>query len=293
MRRGGDGPRVTVVVATRDRRDRLAGTLAHLTGPAAAPVVVVDNGSSDGSAQLVAERYPGVRVVRLPGNAGAVARTAGVRLATTAHVAFADDDSWWDDGALDRAADALDAAPRLGLVVGRAVLWPSGRTDAVSVKMARAPIGREPDLPGPSVAGFPACTAVVRRSAYLGVGGFSPLLEFGGEEELLSLDLAAAGWGQAYLDDVVALHAPDPERSDGPARWARQQRNGALTAVLRLPPAVAAARTAGLLRAAASDPGARRAAGELARRLPAALAARRAVPRAVATEHARAARPLS
>ena len=46
-------------------------------------------------------------MVALPVNAGAVARTTGVRHTTTPYVAFADDDSWWEPGALDRAADLL------------------------------------------------------------------------------------------------------------------------------------------------------------------------------------------
>jgi len=288
------GPRVTVVVATRDRRASLERTLRQLTGlPEAPPVVVVDNGSSDGSPDLVADSFPDVRLVTLPHNAGAVARTVGVELVDSPYVAFADDDSWWEQGCLGRAADALDAAPRLALVVARAVLWPDRTTDAVSVKSARAPIGVEPDLPGPSVLGFPACAAVMRRSAYLQAGGFSPLLGFGGEEELLSLDLDAAGWGQVYLDDAVAVHAPDSARADGSSRWALQQRNTALTAWLRLPLAVALTRTAGLARSGVTDAGARRALGQLARRLPQAFAQRRPVPRTVAAAHARAGRPLT
>ncbi len=300
--------RVTVVVITRDRRDSLARTLRRLTTTLRAPdgsarvphppVVVVDNGSTDGSPDLVADRFPGVRLVTLPVNAGAAGRTVGVALATTPYVAFADDDSWWARGALDRAADLLDAAPRLGVLVARVRLsadgveQTSGAVDPASVKAARAVLGREPDLPGPSVAGFPACAAVVRRAAYLAAGGFSPLLGFGGEEELLSLDLAAAGWGQAHVEDVVAVHSPAPDRQDTAARWARQQRNSALTAWLRLPVRTAVRATAGLAGAAVTDREARRALGGLLGRLPGALTGRRAVPADVATTHARAARPV-
>lgn len=300
--------RVTLVVITRDRRDSLARTLRRLTATPQAPdgsagvphppVVVVDNGSTDGSPDLVADRFPGVRLVTLPVNAGAAGRTIGVALAVTPYVAFADDDSWWAPGALDRAADLLDAAPRLGVLVARVLLsadgveGAGGVVDPASVKAARAVLGREPDLPGPSVAGFPACAAVVRRSAYLAAGGFSPLLGFGGEEELLSLDLAAAGWGQAHVEDVVAVHAPAQDRRDTAARWARQQRNSALTAWLRLPVRTAARTTAGLARAAVTDREARRALGGLLARLPGALTARRAVPADVAAAHARAARPV-
>lgn len=290
-----DAARVGVVVATRDRRDSLARTLAQLDQlDPRPPVVVVDNGSGDGSPDLVADRFPHVRLVTLPANAGAVARNTGVRLLDTAHVAFADDDSWWAPGALSRAGELLDASPRLGVVVARIVLDPGGDTDPVSQKMARAPIGRAPDLPGPSVAGFPACGAVVRRAAFAQAGGFSALLGFGGEEELLSLDLARLGWGQSYCAEVVAVHAPDATgpRGGAPGRWARQQRNSALTAAARLGGRQAVRAGGALVRAGLGDPAAARGAAGLAGRLPGALAGRRWTPPRVRRDHRVAGRPL-
>jgi hypothetical protein len=46
--------------------------------------------------------------------------------------------------------------------------------------------GAAPDLPGPSVLGFLACSAIVRRSAFLDVGGFDDILFFVGEESRAS-----------------------------------------------------------------------------------------------------------
>src|SRR5690349_9950310 len=86
-----EDPRVTVVVATRNRREELLRSLGHHR----APVILVDNGSDDGSVAAVRERYPWVEVVDLGRNLGAVGRTIGVERATTPYVAFADDDSWW------------------------------------------------------------------------------------------------------------------------------------------------------------------------------------------------------
>ncbi|HEX5740335.1 MAG TPA: glycosyltransferase family A protein, partial [Pilimelia sp.] len=83
---------VTVVVATRNRRDTLLRSLAHHR----VPVVVVDNASTDGTAPAVRAAYPDVCVVPLDRNAGAAARTVGAKLACTPYVAFADDDSYWE-----------------------------------------------------------------------------------------------------------------------------------------------------------------------------------------------------
>src|SRR5690242_12729626 len=97
-----DAP-VGVVVVTRDRRETLLHTLERLRAlPGPPPVVVVDNGSSDGTAEAVRERFGGaVGVVEAGRNLAAAARTVGARVLDTPLVAFADDDSWWAPGALE------------------------------------------------------------------------------------------------------------------------------------------------------------------------------------------------
>ena len=284
------GPRVTVVIATRDRRDSLLRTLAHLTG--GAPVIVVDNASADGSATAVRAHHPQVEVVGLPVNTGAVARTDGVRLAATPYVAFADDDSWWEPGSLDAAADLLDADPQVAVVVGRVRMAADGSEDAVTRKHRAAVLGRSPGAPGPDLLSFPAFAAVVRRDTYLSVGGFSPLLFFGGEEHLLALDLAAAGWQLVFTEELTAWHDPAGPDRPSPQRWALQTRNDVLVDWLRRPLPVALAATGRLAARAVTEPAARRALAGLLRRLPAALRERRPVPAELERRFACAQRPL-
>lgn len=220
--------RVTVVVATRNRCTELLRSLEHHD----VPTILVDNGSSDGTPQEVRRRFPHVEVVELADNRGAVARNIGVAMARTPYVAFADDDSWWAPGALDQAADVLDAHPRLAVVAARVFVGPEQRLDPLSSQMAASPLpGSDP---GPSVLGFLACAAVVRRDAFCAVGGFDDVVFFCGEEERVALDLAAAGWQQAYIADVVVHHYPSQSR-DTEGREALSLRNDLLTAVMRRP----------------------------------------------------------
>ncbi|WP_347057793.1 glycosyltransferase [Blastococcus sp. HT6-30] len=286
-------PRVTVVVATRDRRESLLRSLGHLTGPGAPPVIVVDNGSSDGTPAAVRAEHPDVSVVDLPGNRGAVGRTVGVQRAGTPYIAFADDDSWWEPGALGRAADLLDAHPGVALLAGRVRMAADGSVDAVTRKHRAAVLGATPGSPGPDVLSYPAFATVLRRDAYLSVGGFSPLLFFAGEEHLLALDLAAAGWQQVYADDVVAWHDPAGPATVAPERWALQTRNDLLVDWLRRPLPVALTATWHLARRSVSDPAARAALRGWAVRLPAALRERRPVPADVERRFALAQRPLN
>ena len=268
---------VTVVIATMDRRDNVLTTLDRLAAlPERPAVVLVDNGSTDGTADAVRNQHPEVVVLEPGRNLGAAGRTLGVEAARTELVAFADDDSWWAPGALPRAEEHFSRSPRLGLLAARILVGPAGRLDPVCAEMAASPLPRQADLPGPPVLGFIACGAVVRRSAYLAVGGFSPVVFFLGEETLLAQDLAAAGWGLAYVDDVVAHHHPGTA-GDRTGRLRLQARNALVSSWLRRPLLVTLRHTAAYALRSRS-PVWRGALLDALRRLPAVVPERRLLP---------------
>lgn len=271
---------VGVVIATRDRRDTLLATLDRLGAlDEPPPVVLVDNGSSDGTPVAVARRHPGVRIRSLGYNAGSAARNVGVRASHTELVAFCDDDSWWAPGALAKAARVFAAHPRLGLLAARILVEPSGLLDPTCELMRRSPITSRGPNAGTPVLGFVACGAIVRRRAFLEAGGFHPRVGIGGEEELLALDLAAAGWELAYVDSVTAHHQP-ASHGRRAARGARELRNGLWTAWLRRRARGALTSTAALSLGALRE-GRPRGLVEALRGLPWVLRERRPVPAAV------------
>lgn len=250
--------RIGVVVLTHNRRADVTRTLERmLVVPDDAHVVVVDNGSTDGTAPALRRRFPGLTVIRLSRNRGAAGRNAAVAQLDCEYVAFCDDDTWWAAGSLTRAADLLDAHPSLGLVTGRVLVGPEAREDPTCTRMAASPLPAVPGLPGRPVLGFLAAASMVRRAAFLDAGGFEPRFFIGGEEELLALDLAAAGWAMAYVPDVVVHHHPS-RRRDARRRRRLLVRNALWCAWLRLPLADALRRTAHVLAAARSDPDALR-----------------------------------
>ncbi|MDT4988818.1 MAG: hypothetical protein QOI74_2912 [Micromonosporaceae bacterium] len=266
--------KVTIVVATRNRAQALSDSLDRLLAlPESPAVIVVDNGSTDSTAAMVTRRFPAVRLLSLRANEGAVARNHGVAAAATPYVAFADDDSWWEAGSLAEAEALFDSHPALALIAARTVVGPAARTDSLSDFMATAPLGWPDELPGPAVLGFLACSAVVRRDAFLRAGGFDPVVFFMGEEARLAYDLRAAGWGLAYCEQVIAHHHPIADGST-PAKAALALRNRALTAWMRRPVPVAISATGSLLRTGVASTAGRRALVGFAARLPRALAAR-------------------
>ncbi|WP_236885165.1 glycosyltransferase family 2 protein [Dietzia massiliensis] len=203
----GRDPRVSVVMITWNRREEALAALDRLAElPERPEVIVVDNGSTDGTADAVTRHHPGVRLIASPTNLGAVGRNLGVDAATTPYVAFCDDDTWWDPGSLRAGADALDAHPRLGVVTARIVVEPGGEDDPIVPELENSPV-RGPDwLPGPALGSFLAGASIVRAEAYREAGGFHERLWLGGEEELLAADLAAAGWELCYLPEMTVHH---------------------------------------------------------------------------------------
>ena len=270
--------RVTVVVATRNRRPGLCRTLEHLTAlPERPPIVVVDNGSTDGTVDAVRRGFPAVTVVALRQNLGAHARNHGVRRARTPYVALSDDDSWWEPGALTRAVAVLDTSPGVGLIAGATMVGEKAAADPINAVLAASPLPPGP-LPGPRVLGFLGCAAVARRDAYLAAGGYSRMLCIGGEEELLAYDLAARGWPIVYRPDVVVNHWPSAVR-DARRRRTQELRNHALIGWLRRPWPQALADTSRLIAAARRrDPMAARALAETVATVPRALLQRRLLP---------------
>jgi GT2 family glycosyltransferase len=273
--------RFTVVIMTRDRREELLRTLERMTAlPERPSIIVADNGSTDGTADAVLSRFPEVSLWRSPENLGAAARNAAVRRVGSPYVAFCDDDTWWEPGALSTAADVLDAHDGLASVTGRVVVEPGSTDDPIVPELSGSPVPAPGWLPGPALLGILAGASMVRVAAFREVGGFSPRLWLGGEEELLAIDLAARGWWMCYRDDVVVHHAASTVR-DATKRRRLGIRNTLWTTWLRRPVPGALRRTRAILGSLPRDATSARALADAVAGLPWVVCERRVVPRGV------------
>ena len=244
---------VTVVMITRNRRREAQLAVERLLAlPERPAVVVVDNGSSDGTVGSLARFGERIEVVTLDRNAGAAGRNIGVAAARTPYVAFVDDDSAWEPGALAAAVDTFEQHPQVALIAARVLVGERRELDPTCLKMAASPLRPPVPLPGPAVIGFIACGAIVRRDAFLAVGGFDERYGGGGEEGALAIDLVARGWFLTYVPEVVALHWPSPRR-DTDVRRRVEVRNQLWLAWSRRRWRAALATTARCLRRAPTD----------------------------------------
>lgn len=112
---------VTVVIPARDAAATITGTLASILGQTAgAPrVIVVDDGSADGTADLAVSAGDAVTVIEGAAAGPGAARNRGASHVATPYLAFCDADDRWPPDRLARDVAALDSDPTIGILLGR------------------------------------------------------------------------------------------------------------------------------------------------------------------------------
>jgi len=222
-------PTASVVIPTRNRCATLATLLARVAPQAeaaAAEVVVVDNGSTDGTPETLRqlEADGKLRIVFEPIPGATRARNAGARAARGEVVAFVDDDALPSDGWLTALLAPFEN-PRVAAAGGRVRLrfagaLPAWWDAALATYLAAYDLGPEPaDLGARPWYDSPrGLNLAVRRDALLAVGGFN--LRLGpragrpsvGEESDLCFRLLARGHEIRYVPGAVVEHLVDPAR---------------------------------------------------------------------------------
>jgi hypothetical protein len=121
--------------------------------------------------------------------------------------------------ALDLATTLLDDHPRLAVLDARSLVGPANAEDPLNATLELAPLGRDDDLPGPTVVGSLACSAVVRREAFLVAGGFHPRFGVGVRRSCLhwTCSLPDGGWLMCPMSSPTTIpRLQDPGRGVRP-----------------------------------------------------------------------------
>ncbi len=105
--------RISVVIPTYNRRATLPRALDSVLAQTlpAVEIIVVDDGSTDGTGEWLATAYPRVRLLRQPNRGVSAARNAGIAAAEGDWIALLDSDDAWLPAKLDTQAKAIAARP--------------------------------------------------------------------------------------------------------------------------------------------------------------------------------------
>ncbi len=161
---------LTVVIPAYNRREFVAEIIECVSSQEmdGIEVIVVDDGSTDGTAACAGE-FPGVRVLSKSNGGPASARNFGLEHARGEYIAFIDSDDLWADGALGRLVDTLRKDDQADLAMGMPKVM-ARRGPEHPFELATSPLAQFPY----SISG-----TVFRRSVFSRVGTFDPDLWFG------------------------------------------------------------------------------------------------------------------
>jgi GT2 family glycosyltransferase len=210
--------KVSVVIATINRREELRRTLEAYRRQTHRPLeqVVIDNGSTDGTREMMAADFPEVVYEWLEGNRGTAAINRGFARATGDTYWVSNNDSFpEDDDALARVVEILERHPDVDIIGSEDVEvadghriydWHPRRVD----KVHAPPDGYPTNL-------FHGTGAAIRRRVIERIGGFWD--RFGYEEMDLCARAIKAGFHVRYVPAIRTLHFSSPRARVLADRW--------------------------------------------------------------------------
>ena len=210
-------PRVTAVIPAYGKPDALATTLDHLASAQLDEVIVVDNSSSPEIRAVVEGRGEGVRLIDPGTNLGVAARNLASREASGELLLSLDDDSYPLPGAVEAMVGAMSGNPATAVVGGL-----MRDRDSYGRRLSddevgswdwwlRCGQGGEPPEEGFESNLFSEGAAMIRRDAFLEVGGwFEPFFHLSAEVDLTTR-LIGSGWEIRYLPGACFEHMREPK----------------------------------------------------------------------------------
>jgi len=191
-----EAPLVSVIIPTFNRAHLLPQALESAFAQNYRPieVIVVDDGSTDGTLDLLLRAWPQVVCIPQPQRGVSAARNTGVAHSSGGFLAFLDSDNLWPASGLRAAIALFEAQPKIGYVIGRRIFFlEPGHT---------APGWVKPEWIGVPTDGESAGVLVVRREAWVRVGGFNTELAAGEDTEWL-MRAREIGIPMAKLPEVL------------------------------------------------------------------------------------------
>lgn len=200
----------SVIVCTRNGRSRISACLHSLMAmsDAAREIIVVDDGSDDGTADFVETAFPQVRLIRLAPSGLSAARNAGAAAAAGNILAFTDDDCEVDFDWLRHLRTGFQETGAAALGGPNIPPWPANARSAV----IRAASG------GPShvmiddtrAEHLPGCNLAVKRDAFNRIGGFDPDFHTAGDDVDFCWRLQDAGLSLGFAPSAFVWHHRRP-----------------------------------------------------------------------------------
>lgn len=207
--------RASIIIPSHNRSPFLQALLASLTSAiddSDVEIIVVDDGSTDGTAEDLAVDFPGIRLLSVPTVRGpSYGRNRGADAAQGDLLLFLDSDGVVEEGWLDAL---LHADSGRHVLLGNVVDFHGGRTQSVPRRATF--IGKSLPCRPESANTGPSCNLAVPRDLFQALGGFDEELPYYFEDSDLCIRAARAGHPFRFVADAVFRHH-GTERKTGDA----------------------------------------------------------------------------
>jgi GT2 family glycosyltransferase len=232
-------PDMSIVLVCWNNKDYLEPCLDSLYDSqlrSSFDVVVVDNGSTDGSQEMLHDRFPDVQIVQNDHNVGlGKASNQGIEVTSGRYVLLLNNDTLIDGASLDAMVDFLDKHPNTGAVGGRLLnsdgSFQAGYADFSTLSEEFLIATRLGELMRPGypshadddqikeVGWMSSACLLVRRSALDNVGMLDEEYFIYGDEADIQYRLQKAGWKVYYLPQANTIHFGGRSMN----RWSRRK----------------------------------------------------------------------
>jgi GT2 family glycosyltransferase len=238
-------PTVSVVVVSYNAHEALRSCLNAVVATGH-EIVVIDNASFDGSADMVRAEFPAAQLVAMDKNMGfGAAVNAGLRRTDSRYVLVLNGDAWPLAGALDRLLACGERASQTALL-GPRLIDADGRPERSAIRPPRrgAALAFWTAFPGMVSAGYTiwrrllgvrrkdavregeflrGAAFLIRREAAEQVGGFDESFFMFNEEADLCLRLRRAGWKVEFVPSATFVHIGGASTQTAPEKMYREQ----------------------------------------------------------------------
>jgi len=227
--------RASVIIVNYDGRDHLGTCLSSLLSSITQDdeVLLIDNASTDGSADYVEQAFPRVRVVRNQDNLGfGQANNLGARLAAGRYLAFLNPDTAVEPGWLEALIGVLEDTPYTALTTSK--ILQMAEPEKVSgcgneMHYTGLTLGRGMGMDGNAFTEIEEVTAIsgasfaVRKDVFMALGGFDADFFLYVEDTDISLRARLAGYRILHVPQSVVYH--NYALHFGPKKTFYQERN--------------------------------------------------------------------
>ncbi len=203
-------PKVSVIIPTYNREKYITETINSVLKQTYSDyeIIVVDDGSTDNTEQLIKEQFGDKIIYLFKTNGGpASARNLGIRVAKGEYIAFLDSDDLWMPEKLEIQIDYMDAHPECGLSFTKALSFIADSISQYEDMELMYNITTSPTLKNLIQGNFiPNLTVITQKRCIDDVGGFDERKELIGKEDYELWIRVAMNYSIACIPRVLARY---------------------------------------------------------------------------------------